>query len=453
MSNTILKHPNKILSSESHGNGNNGDEGQAPVQEAVLSWPEPLSDEAYHGVGGEIVKAIEPHTEADNAAMLIQFFTAFGNLIGRNSYFVAEADRHYMNLYSLLIGATSKGRKGSSWGQISRPLKEIDGKWLRDYVHSGLSSGEGLIWVVRDPIEKQDPIKYKGRVIDYQTVIIDPGVDDKRALIMESEFAQALKVISREGNTLSPVMRNAWDGRDLKTLTKNSQAKATAPHISIVGHITKDEMLRNLDSTEVANGLLNRFLIVCVKRSKVLPEGGRIHEVDFQPLIDKLTSAYHFAQHAGEIKRDEAARVLWRNVYEELSEGKPGLLGAATARAEAQVMRLSCIYALLDESQVVRQEHLGAALALWEYCEASAKFVFGMSLGDPVADELKRALDDSPEGLTKTEISNLFGRNKSANHIGRCLNMLLERGMVFSKKEGTGKKKAERWISMRHRTN
>ncbi|MBC8286367.1 MAG: DUF3987 domain-containing protein [Nitrospinae bacterium] len=302
MSNTILKHPSKILSSESNGNGNNGDEGKVPIQDAVLSWPEPLSDEAYHGVGGAIVKAIEPHTEADNAAMLIQFFTAFGNLIGRNSYFVAEADRHYMNLYSLLVGATSKGRKGSSWGQISRPLKDIDGKWLRDYVHSGLSSGEGLIWVVRDPIEKQDPIKYKGRVIDYQTVIIDPGVDDKRALIMESEFAQALKVISREGNTLSPVMRNAWDGRDLKTLTKNSQAKATAPHISIVGHITKDELLRNLDSTEVANGLLNRFLIVCVKRSKVLPEGGRIHEVDFQPLIDRLNSAYHFAQHAGEVK-------------------------------------------------------------------------------------------------------------------------------------------------------
>jgi hypothetical protein len=420
----------------------------------ISSWPEPLSDEAYYGIAGEIVRAIEPHTEADNAAMLIQLFTAFGNLIGRNSYFVAEADRHYMNLNSLLIGATSKGRKGSSWGQISRQFSGIDEKWLRDCVHSGLSSGEGLIWVIRDPIERQEPIKDNNkRVVDYQSVVTDPGVEDKRALIMESEFAQTLKVISREGNTLSPVMRNAWDGRDLKTLTKNSQAKATAPHISIVGHITKDEMLRNLDSTEVANGLLNRFLIVCVKRSKALPEGGQIHEVEFQPLIERLARAYKFAKHAGEMRRDEGARVLWSNVYEELSEGKPGLLGAATARAEAQVMRLSCIYALFDESTVVRQEHLGAALALWEYCEASARFVFGVSLGDPVADEIKRALDDSPEGLTKTDISNLFGRNKSANQIGRCLNMLLERGIAFSKKEGTGKKQAERWFSMRHRTN
>ena len=418
-----------------------------------VSWPEPLSPEGFYGVAGKIIRAIEPHTEADNAALLIQLLTAFGNMVGRNSYFVAEADRHHMNLNSLLIGATSKGRKGSSWGQISNPLGKIDEDWLSKCVHSGLSSGEGLIWVVRDPIEKQDPVKDKGRVVDYQTVITDPGVQDKRALILESEFAQTLKVISREGNTLSPVMRNAWDGRDLKTLTKNSQAKSTAPHISIIGHITKEEMLRNLDGTEVANGLLNRFLVVCVKRSKSLPEGGKIEEVDFMPLVEQLKAAYLFASNAGEMKRDEGARVLWRTIYEELSEGKSGMLGAVIARAEAQVMRLSCLYALLDKSSLVSQDHLSAAIALWEYCEASARFVFGMSLGDPVADEIKKALDENEEGLTRTEISNYLGRNKSSNQISRCLNLLVESGMAISKKEGDSKKKAERFFSQRYGTN
>jgi hypothetical protein len=419
----------------------------------ATAWPEPLSSEAYHGLAGDIVRSIEEHTEADNAAMLIQLITTFGNLIGKNSYFVAEADKHFMNFFSLLVGPTSKGRKGSSWGQILRPFETIDENWLKDCIHSGLSSGEGLVWVVRDPIEKQEPIKENKRVVEYQPIIIDPGVDDKRALIMESEFSQALKVLGRPGNTLSPVLRNAWDGRDLKVLTKNNQAKSTDPHISIIGHITKDELLRNLDSTEIANGLLNRILIVCVKRSKSLPEGGRIHEVNFSPLIDRLRDAVAFAKSIGEMKRDEAARTLWRTIYEELSEGKPGLLGAATARAESQVMRLSCVYALLDKSALVRQEHLSAALALWKYCEASAKFVFGANLGDPVADEIKRALDGSPEGLTKTDISNLFGRNKKADQIGRCLNALLESGMAFSRQEKTGTKPAERWFSMRYRTN
>src|SRR4029453_2896452 len=119
---------------------------------------------------------------------------------------------------------------------------------------SGLSSGEGLIWAVRDPIEKQQPIKEGGRVVDYQLVTEDAGVTDKRLLVIESELASTLKVMAREGNTLSPVMRQAWDGHDLRTLTKSSSARATAPHISIIGHITRDELRRYLEATEAANG-------------------------------------------------------------------------------------------------------------------------------------------------------------------------------------------------------
>lgn len=417
------------------------------------SWPEPLAEEAYHGITGEIIRAIEPHTEGDNPALLIQFLTAFGSVVGKNSYFVAEADRHYMNLYCLLLGTTSKGRKGSSWSHISRLFSASDEDWAKNCVHSGLSSGEGLIWVIRDPIERQEPIKTKGRVTGYETVITDHGVEDKRGFILESEFAQALKVIGREGNTLSPVLRNGWDGRDLKILTKNNQGKATGPHISIVGHITKDEMLRILDSTEIVNGLINRFLFTCVKRSKCLPEGGKIHEVDFAPLIQRLREAIDFGSETREIKRDPEAREIWIDIYPELSEGRPGLVGAATARAEAQVMRIACIYASLDKSHLIKREHLLAALAVWDYCESSAAFVFGKTLGDPMADEIKRVLDNTQKGLTRTEISHHFKRNKTANQIGRCLNMLLERGLVRFAKEKTGHKPVERWFSVKWDTN
>src|SRR5437763_14431983 len=100
----------------------------------------------------------------------------------------------------------------------------------------------------------------------------------------------------------------------------------------------------------------------------------------------RLRGARDFALGVHEMKRDAQARSLWYQVYEKLSDGKPGLLGAVTSRAEAQVMRLACLYALLDCSTVISRKHLEAALALWQYCENSARFIFGDDLGDPVAD-------------------------------------------------------------------
>ena len=38
---------------------------------------------------------------------------------------------------------------------------------------------------------------------------------------------------------------------------------------------------------------------------------------------------------------------------------------------------------LLDRSGVVEVEHLRAAIAVWDYCEASAAYIFGGKVGDP----------------------------------------------------------------------
>jgi len=346
------------------------------------------------------------------------------------------------------------GRKGSSWGHIARLFQSVDDQWFKDCVHSGLSSGEGLIWCIRDAIEKTEPVRENKRVIDYQQVKVDPGIEDKRALILESEFASTLRVMGRDGNTLSPVIRNAFDGKDLETLTKNSPARASNPHVSIIGHVTKNELLRYLDNTECGNGFANRFLWVCAKRSKILPEGGRIHEVDFAPLVNQLKEAVDFAGAVGELERDEEARVLWCKVYPELSEGKLGLFGSVTARAEALTMRLACLFALIDQSRSIRIEHLTAALSVWEYCEQSARYIFGDSLGDSDADLIKRTLDENPEGLARTDISNLFGRNKSASQIQRILDLLVRNGSAYSAMEEAGSgRPTERWFSMRHGTN
>lgn len=396
-----------------------------------VSWPEPLAEEAFHGLAGDIVKIIEPHTEADPAALLFSQFALYGNTIGRTAYFVAEADKHYMNLFCCLVGVTAKGRKGVSFGQVKRLYEGIDECWTRERITQGLSSGEGLIWQVRD----EQKTTRKNNSSEEKEIILVDGVDDKRLLTVEQEFASTIRVLRREGNTLSAIIRKAWDDGNLNTLTKNSPAKATEAHISILAHITKDELLRYLDNTEMANGFGNRFLWACVKRSKVLPEGGQLHKVDFADIINRLQQAVDFGKITGEIKRGESARELWYEVYEELSDGKLGLLGSMLARSEAQVMRLACIYALLDCSNIIKVEHLQAALAVWDYVERSAKFIFGDTLGDPVADEALKALKEAGQiGMSRTNISNYFGRHKSAREITRALNLLADRGMALCKK-------------------
>lgn len=419
-------------------------QGQEP-EKLSLSWPEPLQPEALHGLVGMIVNLIEPHTEADPAALLFSVLTMYGNIIGRNAYFQVEGDRHYTNLNVNLVGSTSKGRKGTSLGQARKPFAAVDPIWTDDRNKQGLSSGEGLIWQVRDE-KRTTKTNKKGETYD---VIEVDGVNDKRLLIVEPEFASVARVLRRDGNTLSAVMRQAWDGANkLNTLTKNSPAEATGAHISILGHVTKDELLRYLDSVEGANGFGNRFLWVCVKRSKFLPDGGQLKDSDFNNIILRMKEAVGFGSRPQEIKRDDEARDLWHKVYPELSSGNPGLFGAMTGRAEAQVTRLALIYALLDCSCLIRVEHLMAALAAWDYAEASAKYIFGNSLGDPVADEILKALDVAGNaGMTRTDISDHFGRNKGASEIGRAINLLYERGMIRSEiEEKEIGRPSERWF-------
>ncbi|MGI9036366.1 MAG: primase C-terminal domain-containing protein [Pyrinomonadaceae bacterium] len=422
------------------------------IAEEVESLSIPvLSNTALYGLAGEIVRTIEPHTEADNAALLIQLLVGFGCLIGKTAYFRAEADYHYTKLFAVLVGASSKGRKGTSFGQIKRLLCRVDESFI-GCVQDGLSSGEGLIFHVRDAQSKKVPIKEKGRIVDYQDEIVDEGATEKRAFIVEPEFARVLRAMAREGSTLSSVIRQAWDSDRLRIMTKNA-VRASETQISMVGHITKDELLRNLDETETANGFVNRFMWIFVRRSKYLPEGGNLQDSDLNPLVEKLNKAVMYARITGEMKRDEVARRKWIEIYPKLSDGHTGLLGSVTSRAEAQVMRLACLYALLEQSQVITLEHLTAALALWQYCEDSARYIFGNQTGNKIADTIYAALLGAEEGLTKTQIRDVFQRNTSAGQINSALKLLIELGKLEIIKEQTDGRPREIYRARQHDKN
>lgn len=408
------------------------------------AWPNPLDSAAYHGLAGEIVRAIEPETEADPVALLLTLLAAVGNIVGTGPHWRVGLKEHGLRIFPVFVGQTSKARKGTSWAAVEPFFRISYPDWLMRQVAGGLSSGEGLIYCVRDEMKKLEPIKDKGRIVDYQEVIVDPGVDDKRAFIKEEEFASVLKVMGRESNILSAVVRQAFDTGNLRTLTKNTPMTATGAHITILGHITQDELLRYLDSTEAGNGFANRFLWACVRRSKVLPDGGQIDHQLMVDLADQLKNVVEISQHIGLIQRDADATALWREVYGPLSEGGVGLMGAITSRAEAQVMRLAAIYAVLDETPNLSIDHLNAALAIWRYLEESAAYIFGDALGDPIADTILRALRASGE-MTQTEIANLFGRNQRAARIDQALGMLLSAGKVSRAHRETGGRPAVVW--------
>jgi hypothetical protein len=411
-------------------------------------WPGPLEPAAFHGIAGDFVRLVAPHTEADPAALLVQLLVQFGNVIGRGPHFKIGPDRHGTNLFALIVGATSKGRKGTSESNVRHVLSQIDPTWAGNRILSGLASGEGLIWNVRDPIETKQLIKENKRVVGYQQVMTDEGVSDKRLLIVEPEFVRALQVAERETNTLSAVIRQAWDTGDLRTLTKNQSAVSTGAHISIIGHITRDELRRSLSDTAVANGFANRFLWVCSRRSQCLPDGGALDTVDFEPLLRNLARAVEQGRGEIQLKRDETARSIWHEVYKRLSDGTPGMFGAVTSRAEAQVVRLAIVYALLDCSEIVRAEHLLAALAVWRYCEASARYIFGEQLGDPTADQILSALRSRPNGMTRSEMrEELFQRHRLSADIDRALNLLAEYGLATGTQEETGGRPSERWFA------
>jgi hypothetical protein len=390
------------------------------VPGADAPWPA-LDPAAFHGIAGRVVRTLEPHTEADPAGLLLTFLAAAGNIIGLGPHAIADAAPHPARLNVVLVGQTSRARKGSAWAQIRRLLALVDSTWTTGCILPGLASGEALITEVRDGTDD------------------DLGATDKRRLILEPEFARLLAVAGREGATLSPVIREAWDGNPLKNRTKRDPLVASGAHISVVGHVTREELLRRLTDTEIANGFANRFLFALVRRSRKLPEGGNLDPAALDDLAHQVSAAIERAYCVGVLQRDPDARERWAKAYDAFGDGGDGLAGAVTARPEAQALRLSVAYAALDGSSTIKVPHLEAALAVWNYCEASAYTIFGDALGDPIADRLLEALRQAGgDGLDATTQSALFGRHVTAARLAQARALLEAKRLIATEQKETG---------------
>jgi hypothetical protein len=390
----------------------------------VDAAPQQLEEEALYALPGDIVRVIGPHTESHPAALLISFLIGSGCLIGRNPHVYRDGARHACNEFGMLVGLSGVSRKGTASRRVDEVLNSsISSKYTKLITCHGLGSGEALV----------------------ASLCEDGGegeLADKRRLVFEEEFSRALKVMRREGSTLSENLRTGWDSGVLASRTKGKSLKADGVHVSLLGHITEAELRQELGSVSLFNGFANRFLWICASRVRELPFGGG--DAPIAPLVSHLHEALDFSGRAGRIEFSDEVRPLWGepgNIYSLLTNPPPGLLGAVTSRGDAHVTRLALLYAMLDLEREIRIPHLLAALAVWDYSAKSCAYLFGSSSGDEVADRILEALlEVYPGYLTRKELRDLFDRHARPGSIPKALKLLEGLGKAEQGKvEGAGR--------------
>jgi hypothetical protein len=398
---------------------------------APSSLTRPTVNQAmFYGLAGEIIKKLEPRTEAHPVGMLVELLVSFGNVMNRNAYFQIDDTRHYTTEFMVKVGESSRARKGTGKDRIRAIMRLVDPEWslLRDV--SGVGSGEAIIQAVRDPHRTWVLNKKTG---EGDWVIDDRGVDDKRLCVNMGEFQGILAACNRADSLMSVVFRDGWDGRPLKNLVKTNPSQCDEGHISVMADTTRADLTVSLNQADRNNGFANRFLWVYVWRdmNHLLPEGGG--DIDWTDEVPQLQAAVKFGQQTRRMFMDESARKMWsRTLYPRLEREISGVVGAITGRASAHTLRLATLYALLDKSNHIRVEHLEAAAALWQYCEDSAQAIFG----DLLSSEQTKIVDflgAHGDSTKKQLIHDCFQRNRLGDLIQSDLDVLKSRNRVSVK--------------------
>jgi Protein of unknown function (DUF3987) len=236
-----------------------------------------LAPSALHGLPGDIVRALAPHTEADPAALLLTFLAMFGCAVGGGPHDRVGSTPHPARLFVLIVGDAATARKGTAGDVIEDLMRRAEPEWHDERIHRGIQSAEALIRLVDDGLSH-----------------------DRRLMVVESEFGRLLSTLAQRGN-LSATIKDAYDGKPLHVTVRNENRslKATRPHISIVGHVQPGVLVERLPEVELFSGFANRFLFAVVNRSQLLPSGGSVDEAVLDGLADRIhdavDSAWEFA--------------------------------------------------------------------------------------------------------------------------------------------------------------
>jgi hypothetical protein len=387
---------------------------------SINALPAKMADAAFRGVIGEIVEIIGPHTESSPESILGQVLVTFGNVIGRRAHWRINATCHHANLFLCIVGPTGTGRKGTSWDAARWLIGQSNPEFDRRPVMSGLTTGEGLIRLAK---EQNGPL-----------------------LVVESEMGRLLKNGGRDNNTLFDVLKQAWETGAMSVATRNEPLWVPDAHVSIITHSTYGKLRKRISQEDLEDGLVNRFIWMHTYRARSLPEGGDFFSLKqaLAPYVQSLTFAIDFGKANDSIKdvpyiRDDEAKEMWRHLYEQLTESLPGNYGEAVQRRAPIVARLAMIYSVLDRDVYVRKEHIESAMAVWDYCDATAAHIFGKPKTDKALGKLMAILDQEEVGLTRTQIARkLFAGRGAGSEIDSLIQNAYATGKYLYKELKTG---------------
>lgn len=373
------------------------------------SWLPTIDDRAFDCYLGHVVHKIAPTSEADPVAILGSLICAAGVHLGDGAYVHAGDDVHPLLVWPMVIGHTNTGKKGSSWSAAKRLIAEADGDFAVNNVKSGLTSGEGLAqrFALGDDA---DP---------------DAAPPDLRLLAFENEWGGVMAKMKREGNSLSQILRAAWEGGDLSTLTVNARV-APKSHVGVLAHITPKEFRTKLSEADMAGGTYNRFLPLAVAWSQALPDSQGADPGMTLSLAASLTDRLDTGGRLGLLDFADDARGLWRELYLEFNtDAHQEPVASFVSRALPYCKRIAGIHAALDGTHEIGLAHLDAAAALVRYSIDSARALF-LDTATP-AKLLAWITEAGPDGRTRKDITkDYFGGNKPADHITALLDQLID---------------------------
>ncbi|WP_158102238.1 DUF3987 domain-containing protein [Streptomyces cacaoi] len=356
-----------------------------------------------------------------------------------NSSRTAEPFEQPINLWFLVMGETGEGRKGTAHSAAEQMLRHVDENFWKRHLTPSLSSGEGLIYAVRDGMDEEE---IERREASDKPGKIDYGVHDKRLLVISTEFATIMA--KGQGGTLGPVLRDAWDGKDLAILTMDSHY-ATAPHITLIGQVTPEEFAARLRPGELAGGTYNRLLPTFVHKVRDLPwpERPEGHKEQLLKFAARFRDAVTFGRTGCEVRFSRAAKDFYTgSIYPEYvnSSGDSEVMKQFTTRRLPYLVRVAAAYALVEQHERVEVEDLVAAKSVVDYAIESARYVLSkhqvakthsrqadkprIDIEDDaqkLIEELRRNQSEGGEGINRTELYALFGWRRNKREIDEIL--------------------------------
>lgn len=327
-----------------------------------------------YGLIGDVARSGSDGTETNAHAIAANFMAYLSCAIGRGVYLPIGNTRHHARLFCLHVGRSGRGRKGDAVSlvlRIDQALRAVDAAFAPQVHRGGLSTREGLAALIHDGYRQ-------GR----QDV---SAIDDKRLWVVESEFANVLHQGRRDGNTLSAVLRDCWDGVDLKPATKSNRLYASDPHVCLSGAISPGELTGLMSARELTNGFANRFLMIWAERTRMLPFPKETPQATVEQLAARTQEVLAFAradQHGQRehLRMDLSPQAQWH--YGQLYRGElnddfgDGVVGALLERRAPMLLRLAMLMALTDLQTRIDVQHIDAAMAWIRHATASVRFVF-----------------------------------------------------------------------------